>query len=102
MGLVHCLYAEKQKCDRDMKTVVCFLTIFSLPVVGQCPALSQTIANGNVAGGVNSVGDSVTYTCDVGHRISGKGNNVNTLTLVCGSNTTWNGSQPTCVRKWAA
>ncbi|XP_078583742.1 CUB and sushi domain-containing protein 3-like [Branchiostoma floridae x Branchiostoma japonicum] len=55
---------------------------------GQCPAPASP-TNGAVTG-PNSLGDTITYTCDTGYNMAGSS------TLTCQTDLTWDGSPPTC------
>ena len=63
----------------------------------ECPAPPTSITNGHLLGetGTFTVGQSVTYLCDLGYRAQGL------TTLTCQASGDWSASTPVCVGKWS-
>ena len=61
----------------------------------ECPDPPTTISNGHLLGetGTFTVGQSVTYLCDLGYRAQGAS------TLTCQASGDWSAPTPTCVGK---
>ena len=71
------------------------MNIMMMTATVECPEPPQSISNGHLLGetGTFTVGQSVTYLCDLGFVAQGPS------TLTCQGSGNWSSSVPTCVGK---
>ncbi len=72
-----------------------YAALFNLPyILGVCPAPPSEVLNGRRRVTTLRVSGTATYTCNPGYALDGP------AVLTCLSNGSWNGSYPSCQRKF--
>ena len=74
--------------------------VIYLKIAVSCDDLGPAPRNGKKDSSNVTFGSIVSFTCNYGYHITGKGQTVKKQTMTCQSDRQWRGTKPRCSREW--